>query len=244
MHHSQVKSEVRRLIAEGTVLPAHPLALDKDRKLDAVHQRALTRYYIDAGAGGLAVGVHTTQFAIRNCGLYEPVLASLPEHDRIDQLTRMAAEVERIAGRRPRGAWLAERVWEPDLPTSLVAAGYEWTILDDQHFRAAAIPEENLWGAYTTEDQGRLVRVFGTEQGLRYRIPFGTVESVISYLRDHATEDGRRVGMMGDDGEKFGAWPTTYAHCWGDGRWVDRFFGALEANASWLSTVTPASALA
>jgi hypothetical protein len=74
MHHSQVKSEVRRLIAEGTVLPAHPLALDAGRKLDTVHQRALTRYYIDAGAGGLAVGVHTTQFAIRDVGLYRPVL--------------------------------------------------------------------------------------------------------------------------------------------------------------------------
>ena len=74
MHHSQIKSEVRRLIADGTVLPAHPLALDADRKLDTVHQRALTRYYIDAGAGGLAVGVHTTQFAIRDVGLYRPVL--------------------------------------------------------------------------------------------------------------------------------------------------------------------------
>src|ERR1700741_2980054 len=74
MQHSQMRSEVRRLIAEGTVLPAHPLALDADRKLDSLHQRALTRYYIDAGAGGLAVGVHTTQFAIRDVGLYRRVL--------------------------------------------------------------------------------------------------------------------------------------------------------------------------
>ena len=74
MHHSQLTSEVRRLIAEGTVLPAHPLALDAERKLDHVHQRALTRYYVDAGAGGLAVGVHTTQFAIRDVGLYRSVL--------------------------------------------------------------------------------------------------------------------------------------------------------------------------
>ena len=44
---------------------------------------------------------------------------------------------------------------------------------------------------------------------------------------------------MGDDGEKFGAWPTTYEHCWGEGRWVERFFEALEANADWLTTVTP-----
>src|SRR5476651_1411019 len=69
-----MKSEVRRLIAQGTVIPAHPLALDAGRGLDTRYQRALTRYYIDAGAGGLAVGVHTTQFAIREVGLYRPVL--------------------------------------------------------------------------------------------------------------------------------------------------------------------------
>ena len=151
----------------------------------------------------------------------------------------MADELERLFGRRPRGAWLAERVWEPDLPTSLVTAGYGWTVLDDAHFRAAAIPEEALWGPYTTDDQGKVLTVFGTEQGLRYRIPFSDVDDVIGYLRDHATEAGERVGTMGDDGEKFGGWPTTYEHCWGPTGWVERFFTALEANADWLTTVTP-----
>jgi Dihydrodipicolinate synthetase family len=66
----QVLANLRR----GVVIPAHPLALDADRKLDPRRQRALTRYYLDAGAGGLAVGVHTTQFAIRAAGLFEPVL--------------------------------------------------------------------------------------------------------------------------------------------------------------------------
>src|SRR3954451_9567445 len=74
MHHSTINPEVRRLIAEGTVIPAHPLALNADRTLDVAHQRALTSYYIDACAGGLAVGVHTTQFAVREVGLYRPVL--------------------------------------------------------------------------------------------------------------------------------------------------------------------------
>ncbi len=184
------------------------------------------------------------QVEILGGGFYEPVLASLPERDRVGQLTRMADELETMFGQRPRGAWLAERVWEPDLPTSLVASGYAWTILDDAHFRAAAISEEDLWGPYTTEDQGHLLRVFGTEQGLRYRIPFRDVDEVIDYLRRHATESGDRVGMMGDDGEKFGAWPTTWEHCWGEGRWVERFFGALEANADWLTTTTPSVWLA
>ena len=65
---------VRARLREGLAIPAHPLALDAQRRLDERRQRALARYYLDAGAGGLAVGVHTTQFAIREVGLYEPVL--------------------------------------------------------------------------------------------------------------------------------------------------------------------------
>jgi alpha-amylase len=192
----------------------------------------------------LSTLVARDQIEILGGGYYEPVLASLPERDRIGQLQMMGDELAALFGKRPGGAWLAERVWEPDLPTSLVAGGYAWTILDDAHFRAAAIPEEDLWGPYTTEDQGQRLTIFGTEQGLRYRIPFRAVEEVIDYLRSHATEDGMRVGMMGDDGEKFGAWPTTWQHCWGEGRWVDRFFEALEANADWLATTTPSAWLA
>ena len=64
------------------MIPAHPLALDAKRKLDVRRQRALTRYYLDAGAGGLAVGVHSTQFAIREAGLYEPVLRTAMEEAR------------------------------------------------------------------------------------------------------------------------------------------------------------------
>ncbi len=188
--------------------------------------------------------VERDQVEILGGGLYEPVLASLPERDRVGQLSRMADALEATFGRRPMGAWLAERVWEPDVPTSLAAAGYAWTILDDAHFRAAAIPEDHMWGPYTTEDQGRLISVFGTEQGLRYRIPFQEVDAVIEYLREHATEAGDRLGTMGDDGEKFGAWPTTWEHCWGKGRWVERFFEAIEASDSWLTTVRPSDWLA
>ena len=75
MHWSRLPPEVLALLRRGIVIPAHPLALDATRRLDARRQRALSRYYIDAGSGGLAVGVHATQFAIREAGLYQPVLS-------------------------------------------------------------------------------------------------------------------------------------------------------------------------
>jgi dihydrodipicolinate synthase/N-acetylneuraminate lyase len=86
--HRPLAPETAALLRRGTVIPAHPLALDAARRLDERRQRALARYYIYAGSGGLAVGVHATQFAIREAGLYEPVL-------------RIAAREARDWGKRP-----------------------------------------------------------------------------------------------------------------------------------------------
>ncbi len=79
LHWRELPEGVLGALREGAVIPAHPLALDARRALDLRRQRALGRYYVDAGASGLAVGVHTTQFAIREVGLYEPVLATAAE---------------------------------------------------------------------------------------------------------------------------------------------------------------------
>jgi dihydrodipicolinate synthase/N-acetylneuraminate lyase len=99
MHHSELPGDIIRLLHEGTVIPALPLVLDKNRRLDERRQRSLIRYYLDAGAGGVAVGVHTTQFEIRLPGfnLYKPVLdIAREEFDRFD--ARSAQPVIRIAG--------------------------------------------------------------------------------------------------------------------------------------------------
>lgn len=90
--------EIRELLDMGVAIPAHPLALNAARKLDERRQRALSRYYIAAGVGGLAVGVHTTQFAIRDplVGLYEPVLALAAEE--MDRATRPLVRIAGVCG--------------------------------------------------------------------------------------------------------------------------------------------------
>ncbi len=92
MHWTDLPPETLAALQRGAVIPAHLLALDAERRLDERRQRALARYYLDAGAGGLAVGVHSTQFAIREVGLYEPVL-ELGDADceRVDAPGRPAA---------------------------------------------------------------------------------------------------------------------------------------------------------
>src|SRR5918994_2075096 len=74
LHWRDLPPPVLALLRQGSVIPAHPLALGPDRTFDKQSQRAISRYYVDAGSGGLAVGVHSTQFAIREVGLYRPVL--------------------------------------------------------------------------------------------------------------------------------------------------------------------------
>lgn len=92
MHWSDIPADSLSVLRRGAVVPAHLLALDAQRKLDVRRQRAMTRYYLDAGAGGVAVGVHSTQFAIRDVGLYQPVL---------ELAMQTAREWEPLGGRRP-----------------------------------------------------------------------------------------------------------------------------------------------
>src|SRR5262249_53082803 len=94
-------ADVLAALRRGVVIPAHPLALDADRKLDVRCQRALARYYPDAGAGGLGVGVHTTQFAIRDVGLYQPVL-ELAMRSAGEWTRQQPIMIAGLAGRTPQ----------------------------------------------------------------------------------------------------------------------------------------------
>ena len=118
---------VRRALLGGVVIPAHPLALTPSRRLDERRQRALTRYYIDAGAGGVAVGVHTTQFAIRHpkVGLYRPVLQLAAETlaEREPRLRRPMVRIAGIAGRTGQAVREAGVARDLDYHVGLLSLG-------------------------------------------------------------------------------------------------------------------------
>lgn len=97
---------IREKLLSGLVIPAHPLALTSERKLDERHQRALTRYYLEAGAGGIAVGVHTTQFTIRDpkIGLFQPVLEIAMHEMRDHDVIKIAG----VCGKLPQAQKEAE----------------------------------------------------------------------------------------------------------------------------------------
>jgi hypothetical protein len=176
-------------------------------------------------------------------GFYEPILIAIPPEDRIEQIRRLANYIETHFGARPGGAWLAERVWEPQLPSTLKSAGVDYTLVDDNHFLGAGFELEQLYGHYITEDQQHIVKIIPGLKSLRYLIPFRSVEENVQFLRKTASEHPDGFATMGDDLEKFGIWPGTYDHCYRNG-WLDNFFRALESSAAWLETCPPGNALA
>jgi len=175
-------------------------------------------------------------------GFFEPILPAISETDRRGQIRAMADWLELELGRRPSGLWLAERVWEPGLASSLAAAGVTCTAVDDAHFVAAGFERDDLWGYFLTEDQGRSVALFPIHRELRYLVPFGEPEQVIELLRRVAEGGEGRIAVLGDDGEKFGVWPGTRARCY-EQRWLERFADLLAANP-WIELRTPAEAMA
>jgi len=187
--------------------------------------------------------VESGQVELVGGGFYEPILVSIPQEDQLEQLTRLAAYLEKHFGWRPSGAWLAERVWEPQLPTALAAASVAYTLVDDMHFLAAGFEPEELFGAYMAEDRGKSVWLYPGQKKLRYIVPFGKVEEVITFLRDAASVHPGGVAAMGDDMEKFGVWPGTHKLCYEDG-WLSDFFAALEKNSDWLNVCAPGEYLA
>ncbi len=195
---------IQKLLQRGLVIPASPLALDAERTLDERRQRAVWRYYSAAGAGGVAVGVHTTQFAIRDpgVGLFEPVLSlAQDEFDRLDAgrqepLVRIAG----VCGPTPQAVAEAELARDRGFHAGLVSLGALADADDDallEHCRAVGevIP---LVGFYLQAAVG------GRVLGYRFWRRLAELESLVAikvapFNRYHTFDVMRAIATAGRD---------------------------------------------
>ncbi len=175
-------------------------------------------------------------------GYYEPILSMIPEHDRQGQIKRMKNFLKSTFDVDARCFWLTERVWEQTMTSSLAAAGMRCTILDDSHFVNVGLCAEQLSGFYITEDQGNMITLFGTNEQMRYLIPYKEPEEIRNYLADLSERTPGRLVVYGDDGEKFGGWPGTYKRVYSE-KWLANFFAMLRENHDWIIPVTLEQAL-
>ncbi len=193
--------------------------------------------YLDRLAGLISQG----RMEILGGPFYEPIMSMIPPRDRVGQIRTYTEWLQDRLGAQVRGMWVPERVWEQSMTGDLAAAGIQYTLLDDSHFKAAGLAEDELTGYYLTEDDGRTLGVFPDSEPLRYMIPFAAPEETINYLRRFAEQHPGATAVFGDDGEKFGAWPETKKHVYQDG-WLRRFLDLLVQNQDWIKVTTLAEA--
>lgn len=186
--------------------------------------------------------VQKGQAEILSGGFYEPILAVIPEYDGIGQIKKENEYIKKHFNYKPSGMWLAERVWEPTLPRVIKKADIDYTVIDDAHFRYAGLKQEDLWGYYITEELGYQTYLFPISQKLRYTIPFEDPQVTIDFLKEIATEDGNRLILFADDGEKFGVWPGTYDHVYKE-KWLEKFIELMLKNSDWINIVHFSEAL-
>ena len=177
------------------------------------------------------------QVEILSGGFYEPILSSLPERDAVGQIKMMNDWIKKTFNTTPRGAWLAERIWDSSLPSVLAAAGIEYTLLDDTHFEYAGLSEKDMYGYWITERHGNSVAVFPIDKFLRYSIPFKQPEETLKYWRRAVEKHGTISVTYGDDGEKFGVWPETNEWVFGK-KWLERFLTMVTENSELVETAT------
>lgn len=186
--------------------------------------------------------VERGQVEIMGGGFYEPILPMIPKRDRVGQIRTYTRYLEDLFPAKIRGMWIPERVWEQNLVSDIAAAGIEYTVLDDHHFKQAGLSEKDLLGYYLSEDEGKLLRIFPNSEAMRYLVPWRAPDETFTYLREVAEKTPDAVVICADDGEKFGGWPGTHKLCYVDG-WFRRFFTLLRENLSWLRVCTFAQAL-
>jgi alpha-amylase len=158
-------------------------------------------------------------------GFDEPILASLPRPDRLEQISRMREYLKRRFGVDATGLWLTERVWQPELAADLADAGVEYALVDDRHFLVSGFRSDELHRPHHTESDGRRVGLLAIDERLRYMIPFRPPEETAAYLRK-LRADGHGLALLADDGEKFGGWPGTKEWVYGSG-WLDTFLQTM-----------------
>jgi len=180
---------------------------------------------VDAGQIEMMTGAHC-----------EPILMTIPDRDKVGQISKLTKTIKKHTNYDAKGLWLAERVWEPHLPKVLREANVEYTIVDDAHFKYAGLKEEELAGYYVTEEQGISLNIFPICEKLRYTIPFQNPQATLDYLYEIASRETNQVAIFADDGEKFGVWPETYDHVFKN-QWLEQFFSALEQAGDWVEMI-------
>lgn len=176
-------------------------------------------------------------------GFYDPVLALIPRPDRIGQIESLTTYLRKRFGRRPRGIWITEHVWEPSLPGTLRSCGMDYAFLDDYHFITGGFTGDDLCRPCITEDQGKTIVVFPICHDLIQTARKGQPKEVVAFLKDHAGEDPTVVFALIDEGERSAESARGTKRSATRNAWLEELLDLLVENQKWIDVVLPSQQL-
>jgi len=183
------------------------------------------------------------QLELLGGGFYDPVLALIPRPDRIGQIESLTTYLRKRFGRRPRGVWITEHVWEPSLPGTLRSCGMDFAFLDDYHFITGGFTGDDLCRPCIAEDQGKTIAVFPLCYDLIQVARDGEPSDVIAFLKGHASEDPTVVFTLIDDGERHADPTRRGKRSKVRNVWLEQLLDLLTENRDWIDVVLPSQHL-
>lgn len=174
------------------------------------------------------------QVEVLGGGYYDPILPLIPMNDKLGQLEKMTTWLRVRFQTRPRGCWLAEKVWEQSLASVLRTSGLDYTFVDDAQLALAGVPEADLFSPFLTEDQGKIISLLPVSERFSEAAARGSPEDALAFLKAAARppHGAAPVAVLMEDG-------ASRASRLSDGAWLELFITAVEQNADWLEPVTP-----
>lgn len=180
--------------------------------------------------------VQRRQVELIGGAFYDPVFSLIPAKDRLGQVESLTTFIRKRFGRRPRGAWLTEHVWEPSVASTLRNSGIEYLFLDDYNLISGGVPEDELCRPCITEDQGKTVLVFPLRSSLQRSVGVDDPAQLIEQFRQLGSKCENAVVSLMFDGSWYGGGDTRATQ---DDRWLERFLKLVDDNRDWLHPTTP-----
>ncbi len=175
----------------------------------------------------------TIEFLAGSIG--EAILPILPQEDRFYQVKEYIRVFEKYFGYKPRGLWLPERVWEPNIVEPLARNGIEYVVVDDSTLYRSGRGGDDALYAWVTEDSGYKLKLLFIDTSLRYILPWRSHEEVFNYMLSRGDPSGSRYLLWGSDAEKFGEWKEPEWARW----WLTEFFHHLRMRGHEVATIHP-----
>ncbi len=178
-------------------------------------------------------------------GFYNPVFSLIPRGDRLGQLERMTTYLRKHFGRRPRGVWITEGIWDPSLPALLKSSGIEYTFLDDAQFALSGCQEHSsYYGPCITEDEGKTVEVFPLADSIVDAVFDETPDEVVQRILEVATRAATELPALDEPpvvallfrGERLGAAKGSSEQ---DAQWLQEFLDLLSDRRDRIETIHP-----